>query len=251
MKTVIIEDESLTAARLQIMLHKYDPAIEVLEVIPSVSESLAWFKRHPDPDLVFIDIHLEDESCFTIFEQINLEVPVIFTTAFDEYMVKAFKVNSIDYLMKPINYQELVKAVEKFKRLRQHYGQDSIELLLKNMGEKLVEYKSRFLISGYNKLISVEVEKIAYFYFADKITFLVTTDNQHLPVDYSLDKLSMLVDPKQFFRINRQMLVKLSAINKMHVYTKGNITLELLPDCKKEIYVNIDKITPFKVWLGK
>jgi DNA-binding LytR/AlgR family response regulator len=251
MKTLIIEDESLTAGRLQGMLHKYDPRIEVSAVIPSVGEAVEWFKNHPDPDLIFMDIHLEDEHCFSIFEQINLEAPIIFTTAYDEYMIKAFKVNSIDYLMKPVNYEELTNALEKFKRLRQQYGQNNIEQLLKTINNKEPEYKNRFLVNGYNKLISVEVEKVAYFYSTDKITFLVTTDNQHLPVDYSIDKLTLLLDPRYFFRINRQVLVKLSAIHKMHVYPKGKIRLELQPDAKREIYVSMDKITPFKEWLGK
>ncbi len=251
MKTIIIEDEALTAARLQSMLHTYDARIQVLTIIPSVAEAIEWFTQHADPELVFMDIHLEDELCFKIFEQINLEVPVIFTTAYDEYMVKAFKVNSVDYLMKPINYEELTGALEKFKRLRQHYGQDTMELLLKAISTKEPEYKTRFLVSTGSKLLSVDIERVAFFYFADKITFLVTTDNQHLPVDYSIDKLCLLLDPKLFFRVNRQLLVKLSAINKMHVYPKGKIRLELNPNVIKEVYVSMDKVTPFKEWLGK
>ncbi len=251
MRTLIIEDEPLTAQRLRQMLHRYDPGIVVLDVIPSAAGAVDWLKHHPDPDLVFMDIHLEDESCFTIFERLNLDVPVIFTTAYDEYMVKAFKVNSIDYLMKPVNYEELVHALEKYKRLRQPGYPDGLTRLLEAMQQKEPEYKSRFLITGTSKLYSIEVDKIRYFYFSDKLTLLVTADNQHLPVEYSLDKLAALLDPKLFFRINRQMIVKLAAIEKMHVYSKGRIKLDLVPASKKEVLVSLDRITAFKEWLGK
>jgi DNA-binding LytR/AlgR family response regulator len=251
MKTIIIEDEHLTAQRLQNMLHKYDSAIKVLQIIPAVDEAIEWFKVNPDPDVVFMDIHLEDEQCFNIFEKINLEVPVIFTTAYDEYMIKAFKVNSVDYLMKPVNYEELVNALEKLKRLKQQYHQGSLEMLLQAVHKKEPEYKSRFLIGGGSRLVTIEVEKIKYFYCADKITFLVTAENQHLPVDYSLDKLNLLLDPKIFFRVNRQITTNLQAIKHIHVYPKGRIKLELSPAFKKETFVSQDKIVAFKDWLGK
>jgi len=251
MNVVIIEDEQLTAQRLQNMLHKYDDKIEVLEIIPSVEEAVEWFKNNPDPDVAFMDIHLEDDQCFSIFEKINLDVPVIFTTAYDEYMIKAFKVNSIDYLMKPLNFEELVNAIEKFKRLHKNSTDDSLQSLLNAVQRKEPEYKQRFLISVGSKLKTIDIADVSYFYCADKITFLVTKENQRLPIDFSLDKLVNLLDPKQFFRVNRALLIKLEAIGNMHVFPKGKIKLDLTPAMKEEVFVSLDKVTPFKEWLGK
>ena len=253
MKVVIIEDEHLTAQRLEGMLKKYDAQIEVLAELPSVAESIEWFKMNPDPDLVFMDIHLEDGQSFSIFDTLNLEVPVIFTTAYDEYMIKAFKVNSVDYLMKPLNYDELSQAIDKFKRLHTNEkGKDhQLETLLQSLQKKEPEYKSRFLVSIGSRLKTIEDEEVRYFYSADKITFLVTKDNQRFPIDYSLDKLALMLNPKDYFSINRQMTVKLSAINNIHVYAKGKIQLELNPPMKEDVFVSMDRVVEFKEWLGK
>jgi DNA-binding LytR/AlgR family response regulator len=254
MKVVIVEDEHLSAQRLQGMLKKYDPSIEVLAELPSVAASVDWFKNNPDPDLVLMDIHLEDGQSFSIYETINLQVPVIFTTAFDEYTIKAFKVNSVDYLMKPLNYEELVAAIEKFKRIHGEDGEEKtlgLEHLLQSMQKKEPEYKSRFLVSIGSRLKTIETEDIQYFFSADKITFLVTKENQRFPIDYSLDKMAVMLDPKQFYRINRQMTVKLEAIKNIHVFTKGKIKLDLDPPTKEDVFVSMDKVVEFKEWLGK
>lgn len=253
MNVVIIEDEHLSAQRLHAMLAKYDATINVLAEIPSAAEAVEWFKENEDPDLVFMDIHLEDGQSFSIFDQINLDVPVIFTTAFDEYTIKAFKVNSVDYLMKPLNYEELVKAIEKFKRIHAEKEESgkSFEQLLQSLQKKEPEYRSRFLVSIGSRLMTVEIEDIQYFYSAEKITFLVTKDNHRYPIDFSLDKLALLLNPKDFYRINRQMIVKLSAIENIHVYSKGRIKLDLSPAMKEDVFVSLDKVVEFKEWLGK
>jgi DNA-binding LytR/AlgR family response regulator len=202
-----------------------------------------------------MDIHLEDGQSFSIFETINLQVPVIFTTAFDEYTIKAFKVNSVDYLLKPLNYEELVAAIEKFKRIHgQEEGEEKtigLEHLLQSMQKKEPEYKSRFLVSIGSRLKTIETKDIQYFFSADKITFLVTKENQRFPIDYSLDKMAVMLDPKVFYRINRQMTVKLDAINNIHVFSKGKIKLDLTPATKEDVFVSMDKVVEFKEWLGK
>jgi DNA-binding LytR/AlgR family response regulator len=252
MKVVIIEDEQLTAQRLTGMLKKYDSTIDVIAILPSVNDSIDWFKNKTDPDLIFMDIHLEDGQSFSIFEKINLDIPVIFTTAYDEYMIKAFKVNSVDYLMKPINYDELVQAVEKYKRLHEQVSKnESLSSLLHTLQAKETEYKQRFLISTGSRLKTIEITDVHYFYSIEKVTFLVTKDNQRLPVDFSLDRLLSLVNPAQFFRINRQMMVGLTAISNIHVYPKGRLKLDLTPEFREEVMVSLDKIVDFKVWLGK
>jgi DNA-binding LytR/AlgR family response regulator len=258
MNVVIIEDENLTAKRLEGLLHKYDPSIDVLARIPSVADAVDWFvQSHVDIDLVFMDIHLEDDLGFRIFEQANVTTPVIFTTAYDEYMIQAFKVNSIDYLLKPINYDELVAAIEKYKALKKQFGQSSsispdIETLISLLGNpKQTEYKDRFMITVGTKIRSIDTSEIAYFFLEEKIVFLVTKDGLNLPVDYSLDKLTQLLNPKQFFRISRQFLVSLPAIQTIHTFSAGKLKLDLLPRAKQEVFVSGDRMTEFKEWLGK
>ncbi|MFD2573858.1 LytR/AlgR family response regulator transcription factor [Spirosoma soli] len=258
MNVVIIEDENLTAKRLEGMLQKYDPSINVLNRIPSVADAVAWFDQpHPAIDLVFMDIHLEDDLGFRIFEQANLSTPVIFTTAYDEYMIQAFKVNSIDYLLKPINYNELVGAIEKFKSFKKQFGQTNmvnpdLETLLSLLGKPTqTEFKDRFMITVGNKIRSIQTAEVAYFYLEEKIVFLVTKDGVSLPVDYSLDKLTQLLDPRQFFRISRQYLVSLSAIQTIHTYSAGKLKLDLSPKSRQEVFVSGDRMSEFKEWLGK
>ena len=259
MNVVIIEDENLTAKRLESLLHKYDPSITVLARIPSVAEAVAWFGESNHPvDLVFMDIHLEDDLGFRIFEQTHLTTPVIFTTAYDEYMIQAFKVNSIDYLLKPINYDELVAAIEKFKSLKKQFGQETptpsrdIETLLNLIGKSShTDYKERFMITVGTKIRSIETADVAYFYLEEKVVFLVTKDGLTLPVDYSLDKLTQLLNPRQFFRISRQFLVSLPAIQTIHTFSAGKLKLDMTPKSRQEVFVSGDRMTEFKEWLGK
>jgi DNA-binding LytR/AlgR family response regulator len=251
MKLLIVEDEALTAERLAAMIRKYDATCEIVACIPSVEETLIWLKENNVPDLIFMDIHLEDDDCFQIFEQLNVEAPIIFTTAFDEYMVKAFKVNSIDYLMKPINYEELKSALDKYKKTKSFYQEGGIGNLLQSIQPKDEPYKDRFLISNGFKLRTIELPDIQYFYCTDKITFLVTSEGEFLPVEYSLDKLCLLLDPRLFFRINRKVLLSLSAIGNIHIYPKGKLKVDLKPSIKEEVYVSLDRVTAFKEWLGK
>ncbi|GAB4017826.1 LytR/AlgR family response regulator transcription factor [Spirosoma koreense] len=263
MNVVIIEDENLTGKRLESLLHKYDPDISVLARIPSVAEAVSWFDEHRAQgtsapiDLVFMDIHLEDDLGFRIFEQTELMTPVIFTTAYDEYMIQAFKVNSIDYLLKPINYNELVAAIEKFKALKKQFGHATpaapdLEMLINLIGKsKQTDYKERFMITVGTKIRSIETAEIAYFYLEEKVVFLVTKDGLSLPVDYSLDKLTQLLNPRQFFRISRQFLVSLAAIQTIHAFSAGKLKLDLVPKSRQEVFVSGDRMTEFKEWLGK
>lgn len=199
-----------------------------------------------------MDIHLEDGQSFSIFEKINLDIPVIFTTAYDEYMIRAFKVNSVDYLMKPLNYEELTAAIEKYKRLHvMPKEKESMGALLQSIQPKQ-EYKQRFLITIGSRLKTVEAADVHYFYSAEKITFLVTKNNERFPVDFSLDKLAAVLDPAKFYRINRQMMLAIHSITNIHVYPKGRLKIDVIPDFKKEeVMVSIDKVVEFKEWLGK
>lgn len=259
MNVVIIEDEARTARQLERMLKQYDPTIHILTQLPSVAEAVAWFGQHPAPDLAFMDIHLEDGLVFGIFEQLPLTVPVVFTTAYDEYMIRAFKVNSIDYLLKPVDYDELVAALEKFKTLQAKAapGQASpanldLTALLEFMQHgREKTYRERFMISIGTKIRSVEVVDIAYFFSEEKATFLVTKDGQSLPVEYSLDQLVSLLNPDRFFRVNRQFFVARPALHTIHTYSAGKLKLELTPPARAEVFVSLSRMSEFKDWLGR
>ncbi len=252
MKVLIIEDENLTARRLESLLQKYDPNIEVLDRIPSVAKAVEWFQQNPSPDLIFMDIHLEDDLGFQVFEQAEVTAPVIFTTAYDEYMIQAFKVNSIDYLLKPVNYDELVAAIRKYHSLRKQFSSPDLTALINLLSTpKETAYKSRFMITIGTKIRSIEAAEIAYFFLEEKVTFLVTKDGLNLPLDYSLDKLTQLLNPQQFFRISRQYLVSLPAIESIHTYSASKLKLDLKPKSRHEVFVSGDRMADFKEWLGK
>lgn len=258
MNVVVIEDERLTAKRLVSLIKKYDASIKVVAEIPSVTEAISWFEAHPvsSIDLMFMDIHLEDGDSFQIISKLNLQTPIIFTTAFDEYMIRAFKVNSIDYLLKPINYEELAAALDKFRLLRSRHEPPSapvdIAALVKQLSQQnSPQFKERFMVTVGTKIRSVKAETIAYFYLEEKTVLLVTNDGTTLPVDYSLDKLMHIVDPKKFFRVSRQFVVSLNSIQMIHSLSAGKLKLDLVPRSKHEVFVSGDRVSAFKEWLGK
>ncbi|RRB07449.1 LytR/AlgR family response regulator transcription factor [Larkinella rosea] len=256
MNVLIIEDEELTARRLTSLLHDYDPSIRVLAQLPSVVQSIQWFETADEgmPDLIFLDIHLEDDLGFRLIEQLNLTTPIIFTTAYDEYALQAFKANSVDYLLKPIDADELAAAIDKFKKLRLgNTGSASNPDGLKpfTIDQRPSSYRDRFMVTVGPRLMSVPTSTIAYFYFENKATYLTTFPGQHYIIDYSLDKLGQLLDPNQFFRINRSFLVALSAIQSVYTYSGSKLKLDLLPESRQEIFVSIDRVTAFKEWLGR
>jgi DNA-binding LytR/AlgR family response regulator len=265
MNVVVIEDERLTAQRLISLVKKYDASINVLTEIPSVVEAISWFKTHPitSVDLIFMDIHLEDGDSFQIVTELNLKTPIIFTTAFDQYMIKAFKVNSIDYLLKPINYEELAAALDKFNSLRSNneFQSGSTQVDIKALIRQLSQqnnprFKDRFMVTVGTRIRSIKTESIAYFYLEEKTVLLVTYDGTTLPIDYSMDKLMQIIDPKQFFRVSRQFIVSLNSIQMVHTISAGRLKLDLFPigigtKTKQEVAVSGDRVSGFKEWLGK
>jgi DNA-binding LytR/AlgR family response regulator len=255
MNVVIVEDEKLTARRLEKLLTDYDPDIRVLAVLPSVSQGVSWFADPANrPDLLFLDIHLEDDSGFRLVEQAGLTLPIIFTTAYDQYTLQAFKTNSIDYLLKPIDADELGAALDKFKRLRESVSPaplPDMTALLRVLQTAATPYKDRFMVTIGTKIRSIDTTEIAYFFFEDKATWLTTCDGQHITIEYSLDKLIALLDPNTFFRVNRAFLVALDAIKTIHTYSGSKLKLDLQPPARQDVFVSGDRITDFKEWLGK
>jgi len=251
MKVVIIEDEELAARRLESLIKECDPDTEEIAKLESVEDSIEWFRGHPSPDLIFLDIHLEDDLSFAIFEKVKVDSPIIFTTAFDEYAIRAFKLRSIDYLLKPIVQEELARSLEKYREFTSAKKQPDMESLFRLISSGATTFKERFSVTVGQKIKTYPISEIAWFYSEEGITFMVVNDNRQFPIDYSLDELTEQLNPKEFFRVNRQFLIKLPAIKNVHIYPKSRLKIELAPPSTKEIFVSRDKVTRFKEWLGE
>ncbi|MTI41447.1 LytR/AlgR family response regulator transcription factor [Fulvivirga lutimaris] len=253
MKILIIEDEAPAFRRLQKVLEEINPDIEIVEVIDSVEESVKWLGNNDAPDLIFMDIQLSDGISFEIFEKVKIIKPVIFTTAFDEYMLKAFKVNSIDYLLKPVKREELAASLQKYNDLKSSFssnGTPDLNALIGQIRMDDKKYKSRFLIKQGERLISVETVDIAYFYTRNGVVYLVTMEDKKYLMDSNLDELVNQLDPEKFYRANRQYLISFQSINATHKYHKGKLLIELHQKTDDPVTVSVEKATDFKNWLG-
>lgn len=254
MRVLIIEDEKLAAEKLTGLLQKVSEDIELLAVLESVDDSIAWLESHDEPDLILSDIHLSDGLCFSIFTKYPPKCPIIFTTAYDKYAIQAFNVNSIDYLLKPIEESRLVQAFEKYEQLNNSNQEDLAALYTKFqhiLTAQNRKYKARFLCKLGNKIKSIPTEKIAYFYSKDKITFLVSLDNQRFPVNNTLDEIDQMLNPDTFFRVNRKFISHFDAISEIHPYFKGRLKLKLNPHIDEDIVVSTEKSPIFKAWLDR
>ncbi len=253
MNVLIIEDEAPAFRRLQKVLEEIDTSINIIDVIGTVSESICWFNENKLPDLVFMDIQLSDGISFEIFESISVKTPVIFTTAFDEYVLNAFKVNSIDYILKPIKKEELEKSIEKYKSLKEVYGgtnEAGLGDFLKQIDLGRKKYKNRFLIKLPESLLSIDVSEIAYFQTKKGIVQLVTREGRKYITDFTLDDLIQQIDPYLFFRANRQFIIHIETVSQAHKYFKGKLLVETTPDPDEKILVSAEKASLFKSWLG-
>jgi len=250
-RVIIIEDEKPAAEWLKQLITKFNPEIKILAVIDSVRGALEWFQMNSAPDLAFFDIQLADGISFGIFEQIQVPCPVIFTTAYEEYAIKAFKVNSIDYLLKPIAYQELEASLQKFRQREkgvQPTPTVTSELLNKVQELLRKQYKTRFVIKVGEHLKSIPVEDILFFYSLEKATFLCTVDFKNYVIDYSLDRVSEMVDERMFFRINRKYMLSSQSIADIVVYSNSRLKIKLKKPDEEGIIVSRDKVPAFKEW---
>ena len=258
MKILIIEDEAPAFRRLQQLINDVIKDAEIIEVIDTVKDSIEWFKNMPLPDLVFMDIQLADGLSFEIFDEVEVKCPLIFTTAFDEYTLQAFKVNSIDYLLKPVKKEELAHSLNKLQQLKENLGnsegkkelQPDLKELINVFRQKSTPYKSRFLVKLGERLISLSEEDIAYFYAEDGYVLIKTISDQKFTIDHTLDELEKMLNPHLFFRLNRQFLSRFQAINEIHAYFKGKLAVSLLPEWKENIIVSREKAPLFKNWLN-
>ncbi len=245
MRVLIVEDEAAASRRLEKLILQIDPSVKILDKIDSIEGVIKWWQTHIPPDLLFLDIHLADGSSFELFSLIKIEKPVIFTTAYDQYAIKAFKVNAVDYLLKPIKIKELEEALAKFNQLR------DTTIDYQKLADSLSQKNSpkRFLIRLGQHIKVIQIDEVAYFYTENKITFLVTKDGKRYPVDYSLEKIEEFTDPGGFFRINRQFIIHLDSIKEMYAYSKSRVKIELTPPIDQETIVSTERSPHFKKWL--
>ena len=249
-RTLIIEDEELAAQRLEKILIEVEPSVEVLGKLESVEASIAWFNENQHPDLVLLDIQLADGLSFDIFRKVKVDSFVIFTTAYDEYAIKAFELNSIDYLLKPIDKEKLKNSILKFKNLNRSQPQFNLNDLMEAIESRKSGYKKRFAVSIGAKIKSVEFHEIAYFLSVEKSTFLGTFDGHQYPLDFSLDRIEAIIDPEIFFRINRQYIVNYRAIEKIYVLSKSRLELQVT-GTTDELLVSTAKSHSFREWIDK
>lgn len=248
MRVLIIEDEDLAAKKLLRLLKETDSKIDVAGILGSVESAVNWILSNPRPDLIFMDIQLEDGLCFDIFEKSMLDTPVIFTTAFDEYTLKAFKVNSVDYLLKPIKPHELEKAIDKFNLLHKGLNLAAIDRALRQLQPV---QKERFLIKVGEHYKSIEICEIDCFYIRERCNFILTRAGKNYAIDYSLDKIEEMINPKSFFRINRNMIINLSAIQDILAYSSSRLKISLKNWPEEEILLSRDRVADFKLWMDK
>ena len=255
MKILIIEDEELAAERLAQLIREIEPDVEIFGPLDTVTTAVDHLNTKPVYDLIFLDIQLADGKSFSIFDECQVATPVIFTTAYDEYALQAFELNSIDYLLKPVNREKLKSSIEKFRKLKEYFGaenpNDQLYEMIRNLKmPNSTGYKDRFLISKGDAMVPVKVAEIACFYAEDKEVFLLTHDNKRYIIPHSIEELSTKLDPKLFFRVNRQFILSADAIRKVHNYFNFKLKVEIVPDPKIEIVVSRAKTSAFKAWMN-
>lgn len=251
MRILLIEDEKLASDRLRRMILKILPEASIEGPLPSVKKAVTWFQQEPVPDLAFLDIQLADGLSFEIFDQIKIKIPIIFTTAYDEYAIRAFKVNSVDYLLKPIQEGALQKAIDKFQELgHQKFARDplSIEKMILQMNHK---YKSRFIVKVGETIHAVSIDEVLYFFSQEKATYLVTNQHKRFIIDHALDQIEQMIDPKLFFRTSRKFIVGFPSIQKIVAYSGTRLKLQLQSGEEHEVLVSREKVLPFKQWLDQ
>jgi len=251
MKILIVEDEPLAAAQLKKLLKEIRPDSEVVAICDTVESTVNWLKGNTSPDLAFLDIHLGDGLSFEIFKKVNFDIPVIFTTAYDHYAIQAFKVNSIDYLMKPVDKDEIIAALNKYEQQKQKISGGLNDGLIKSLISSIginKDYKKRFIVKIGTHIKAVETDNVNYFYSFQKGTFLKSGDGKNYLLDQTLETIEQLVDPGQFFRINRKYLVSLNSITDVIAYSNSRLKLKVVNQEEDDFLVAREKVKQFKEW---
>ncbi len=250
MRVLIVEDETSASENLVGILRDIDPGIEIMGCTESVQQTVRWLSAGNKPDLILMDIHLSDGSSFAIFDQMSVEIPIIFTTAYDEYAIDAFKVNSIDYLLKPVKQADLERALDKFGRLSRNDTDRYIELM-KELASTRGSYKSRLLVPVRDKLVPVQVSDVSCFYTTNKSTTIYLRNGQSYPCNWTLDQIMGSLNPDEFVRANKQFILSRSSIRNITIWFDSRLKIDIDIDVPERIYVSKNKAAEFKAWVVK
>ena len=255
MNVLIIEDEPFAQKELIRILNQCDPSVRVLKCIDSIEESIEWLKENDSAELIFMDIQLSDGISFDIFNHIQVKTPVIFTTAYDEYAIKAFKVNSIDYLLKPIEETDLCKSLQKFRDLKDQFERKN-QALSKDQLKEVVglikpSFKQRLITKMGDRIYYIETKDIAFIYSEEKVTFVITKENKRYMLNYTLEQVEKLLDPVRFYRLNRKYLTHIDAIGTINKYFNSRLKVQLNPEVDDEILISRARVSDFMDWLEK
>ncbi len=249
MNVIIVEDEKLSAEHLCLLLQRIDSSIAVVRYLDTVKGAIEAFRTGLKADLIFLDIHLADGSSFEIFNHVSIETPIIFTTAFDQYAVQAFKQNSVDYLLKPVSLADLQFALEKYKKQQQFANKQLIEHLTSTYQQQHKSYKTRFLVKMGQSIDSIPAADIHHFETKDSISFLITAKGARYPIDYALEQLESMLDPKDFFRINRKVILNIQSMDKVNAYSNSRLSIATKFLDGDARIVSRDRVNDFKTWL--
>jgi len=253
MNVLIIEDEKPAAKRLEQLIKKCQPDVTILDQPESVKATVRWLKGNAAPDLMFVDIQLADNLSFEIFRQVRVETPVIFTTAYDQYTLQAFKLNSIDYLLKPIEEEELQQALQKYHRFfdapKRVMDAEMVKKIMQSFEQP--SYKERFIVKAGQQLSYIQVDDICYFYSEDGLAFAQLGNSKRHSIDYTLDRLEPILDPSQFFRLNRKVIAHIKSIRKIEPYFNSRLVVTLHPKPAFDVIVSRDRASDFKAWLDQ
>lgn len=250
MRILIIEDEQLASRRLHGLIKPYFPYSEIVDNLDSISLSVDYLQANPAPDLIFCDIQLGDGISFEIFQKVELSTPIIFTTAYDKYAIKAFEVNAIDYLLKPIDPKDLQKSIEKFKS-KKITPELNLEVLKTLISPTPSIFKKRFLVRYGEKIQSIPTDQITFFFSEERVTFLQTDEGKRFVIDGNLEKTESQLDPDLFFRLNRKYLITSKAIDEIFSYSNSRLKVKLLNCSDNDILVSREKVPDFKLWLDR
>lgn len=250
MKLIIIEDERTAADKLILSIKACGTSIEILAVLGSVQESVEWLQHNAHPDLILMDIQLTDGLSFRIFDYVRVSCPVIFTTAYDDYWQQAFEYNSIDYLLKPVQQQQLEHTFAKYEKIKQYFHSHFQSLMQYHQHPAAEKIKKRFLVKRGVDYIAVKSEDIAYFYAVNKLVCMVDKTGHKFILDRSLADLEKETDPLLFYRANRKYLINIAAIKKIKSYPKSKLQLELVPPVEEEVIISQENVSDFKAWMG-
>lgn len=257
MRIFIVEDEELAVKKLRGLLAEALPDAIIAGEADAIESAVEWLDTNPAPDIILMDIELVDGQSFEIFERTTVTSPVIFITSYDEFAIQAFTVNSVAYLLKPIEKEDLLAAFSKFEQLREFYSTRAPGFSIQNLVEELQArlqpkaYRKRFLVRYGNRLTTIETHEISYFFVEGRVIFLRTHDNRKVAIDYTVEELEQMLDPNEYFRINRAYIISLKAVQKMSDYFNQRLALELKPAAPEQVIISRERVAAFKNWMGK